>query len=64
MDLANGGCGRDLVYLLAWGTLMLVHNETICFENTMGVLGVKIDITDCDKEKVDAEDTPQSSRER
>jgi len=29
MDLANGCGGRDLVYLLAWRSLMLlVHNET------------------------------------
>jgi hypothetical protein len=28
---------------------MLVHNEIICFENMMGVLGDKIDITDCDR---------------
>jgi hypothetical protein len=42
-DLANGCGGRDLVYLLAWRSLMLlVHNEPICFENTMGALGVEI----------------------
>lgn len=49
MDLANGVCERDLVYLLAWDTLMLsVHNETI-FENLKGALGDEIDITDCDR---------------
>jgi hypothetical protein len=34
MDLANGCGGRDLVYLLAWRSLMLlVHNETLLRED-------------------------------
>jgi hypothetical protein len=57
MDLANGGLERDLVfYLLAWDTLMLlIHNESTCFENTMGT---EIDIPDWNAE----DDAPRWSR--